>query len=46
MRSQNGLDRSRDRVNRQHGGSKCAVMYDEFDESLNSEVGCIVKVPM
>ena len=46
MRSAKWLDRSRDQVNGQTGGSKCAVKYDEFDELLNSEVGCIVKVPL
>ena len=44
MRSQNGLDRSRDQLNWKHGSSKCAVEYDEFDELLYSEVGSIVTV--
>ena len=46
MKSQNGLDRSRDQLNGQHGSSRCAVEYDEFDESLNSKVGSVVKVPL
>ena len=31
MKSHNGVDRSSDSVNG-HGGSKCAVEYDEFNE--------------
>ena len=46
MRSQIGLDRSRDQANGQHDGSKCTVAYDELDELLNSEVECVVKVPL
>ena len=30
-------------VNGPHGGSKCAVEYDEL---LHFEVGCVVKVPL
>ena len=46
MRSQNGLDRSRDQVNLQHGGSIAVVEYDEFDDLHISEMGSIVKVPL
>ena len=34
------MDASRGQVNRLHDGSKCVVEYDEFDQLLNSEVGC------
>ena len=46
MRSQVGLDRSRDQVKGPHGGSKRAVEYEEFDELLNSEERCVVKIPL
>ena len=38
MRSQQGMDRSRDQINGLHGGSKCAVEYAEFTNNQRAYV--------